>query len=39
MTRARVFANNKDMENACKDVAKAKELGLPDVLTQGVDCN
>ncbi|RDI05456.1 hypothetical protein [Flavobacterium sp. AG291] len=38
MQRARIEAKNKNMDFACNDVAKAKALGLPDVLTQGVEC-
>ncbi|PZR19165.1 MAG: hypothetical protein DI539_14905 [Flavobacterium psychrophilum] len=38
MQRARIEANNKNLDLACADVAKAKELGLPDALTQGVAC-
>lgn len=38
MQRARIEAKNKNMDYACNDVAKAKALGLPDVLTQGVEC-
>lgn len=38
MERARIEANNKNLDMACNDVAKAKALGLPDILTQGVEC-
>lgn len=38
MSRARMHAANNNMDLACRDVAKAKELGLPDALTSGVEC-
>lgn len=36
--RARIYANNKNMDLACKDLAKAKALGLPETQTEGIDC-
>ena len=39
VTRAKLYANNKKMDLACKDLAKAKALGFPDTLIEGVDCN
>lgn len=38
VTRAKLYANNKKMDLACKDLAKAKALGFPDTLIEGVDC-
>lgn len=37
--RARLYANNKKMDLACKDVAKAKALGASDTAIEGIDCN
>lgn len=39
VTRAKLYANNKKMDLACKDLAKAKALGFPETLIEGVDCN
>lgn len=39
MTRARLLANNNKMDLACKDVAKAKALGLTESLIADVDCS
>lgn len=38
ITRARILANNKNMDLACKDVAKAKALGLPQGFTIDIKC-
>jgi tetratricopeptide (TPR) repeat protein len=38
MMRAKLYANNKNMDLACKDLAKAKAHGLADTLIEGVDC-
>jgi tetratricopeptide (TPR) repeat protein len=36
--RARLYANNKNLDLACQDVAKAKALGLPAGFTIDVEC-
>ena len=38
MSRARILANNKNMDLACKDLAKAKALGLPEGFTADIKC-
>jgi tetratricopeptide (TPR) repeat protein len=38
MSRARAAFEMKNMELACNDLKKAKELGLPEILATGVDC-
>lgn len=38
ISRARLLANNKNMDLACKDVAKAKALGLPQGFTIDIKC-
>ena len=38
MTRARLLANNNKKDLACKDVAKAKALGLKDSLIADIEC-
>jgi tetratricopeptide (TPR) repeat protein len=38
MSRARAAAELKNMELACSDVQKARELGLPEVLITDFDC-
>jgi hypothetical protein len=38
MSRARLLANNKNMDLACEDVAKAKALGLPEGVTVDIEC-
>lgn len=38
VSRARILANNKNMDLACKDVAKAKALGLPQGFTVNIKC-
>ena len=38
VSRARLLANNKKNDLACKDVAKAKALGLPEGFTVDVKC-
>lgn len=38
MTRARLLANNNKMDLACKDVAKARALGLTESLIADIEC-
>jgi tetratricopeptide (TPR) repeat protein len=38
MTRARLLANNNKMDLACKDVAKARTLGLTESLIADIEC-
>lgn len=37
MSRARAAQEMKNMEMACKDINKARELGLPEMLISGLD--
>ncbi|RYF97903.1 MAG: hypothetical protein EOO07_38935 [Chitinophagaceae bacterium] len=39
MARARYAQELNDMQLACSDVKKAKEMGLPPSLTQGIRCD
>lgn len=38
ISRARILANNKNLDLACKDVTKAKALGLPEGFTVDIKC-
>ena len=38
VSRARILANNKKIDLACKDVAKAKAIGLPEGFVVGIKC-
>lgn len=36
--RAKMYANNKNMDLACKDIAKAKALGVSQEMIRDIDC-